>query len=123
MKASSETAFYLLELLKVLVPVLGIAFILVAVVRRYRMVRRRAFARLAAVTALWLLVALAGRLAISGPARHYFMSAAIERYAASQRESFYFAATGWLWTAEQIIVLLFGITLFLALRGRSSEHI
>ena len=112
-----------MELLKVLVPVLGIAFILAAVVRRYRAVRSRALACLTAVTALWLLVALAGRLAISGPARHYFMTAAIELYAASQRESFYFAATEWLWTAEQIIILVFGIILFFAFRRESPQHI
>jgi hypothetical protein len=120
-RASGETTFYLLELLKVLVPALGITFILVAVVRRYRAVRSRALACLAAVTAMWLLVSLTQRLALSGPAQGYFISAAIERYAAAQRESFYFSATEWLWTAEQIIVLLFGITLFLALRGKSSE--
>jgi hypothetical protein len=32
-KASSETAFYLLEVLRVLMPVIGIAFILVALIR------------------------------------------------------------------------------------------
>ena len=112
-----------MELLKVLVPVLGIAFILVAVVRRWRAVRSRALACLTAVTATWLLVTLTQRLALSGPARSYFISAAMERYAASQRESFYFAATEWLWTAEQIIILVFGITLFFAFRRESPQHI
>ena len=123
MSASSPTAFYLLEFLKILVPVLGIAFILVAVVRRWRTVRSRSLACLTAVTAMWLLVTLTQRLALSGPAQSYFMSAAVERYAASQRESFYFAATEWLWTSEQITILVFGITLFFVFRRESRQHI
>gem|GEM_PF-6643087 len=121
MKASTETTFYLLELLKVLAPVIGIAFILVAIVHRYRAVRSRALVCLTAVTALWLLVALAGRLALSAPARTHFISAAMRDYATSQQETSYFTLTEWLWTAEQIIVLVFGVLLFVAFRGQPRQ--
>jgi hypothetical protein len=69
------------------------------------------------VTAAWLLVTLADRLALSAPARNYFISAAMRQ----DGESFYFAVTEWLWIAEQIIVLLFGIALFVALRVKPRQ--
>ena len=116
-RASSETAFYLIEALKVLVPVLGIGFILVAVIRWHHAVRRQPPLWLAGITAVWLLVTLADRLALSASARHYFISAAMRQHG----ESFYFALTEWLWTAEQIIILLFGIVLFVALRGEPRQ--
>jgi hypothetical protein len=116
--ASSATGFYLLELLKVLVPVIGIAFILVASIRRCRAVPSRATAWLSVVTALWLLVTLASRLAFSGPVRKYFMSAAMARLDPEHlREPMYFAVTSWLWTTDEVMLLVFGISLFVAWRG------
>ena len=122
--ANSPTEFYLVELLKVLVPVLGIALILVAVIRWQRSGQNRARAWLTVITAVWLLVTLADRLALSAPIRRYFISAAMRQYdPALYHEGLYFAMTEWLWTAEQFIVLAFGISLFLALRSEPSQHI
>jgi hypothetical protein len=121
--ASTPTEFYVIELLKVAVPTVGIAFVLFATIRRYRVAPSQPLRWLVMVTAFWLLVSFADRLALSGPARSYFISAAIERYAASHRESVYFAATEWLWIAEQITILVFGVALFLTLRGQPRQHI
>lgn len=104
-------------------PIAGIAFIFIAVIRRYRSARTQPFRRLLIITAFWLLITFSNRLAMSAPARNYIISAAMEQYAATHRESFYFAAIEWLWTAEQIMILAFGIALFFALRGHSREHI
>ncbi|MFL6519513.1 MAG: hypothetical protein ACJ8NS_04775 [Chthoniobacterales bacterium] len=123
MTASTPTQFYLIELLKVAVPTVGVAFVLFATIRRYRVAPSPSLRWLVVVTALWLLVAFADRLALSGPARSYFISAAMERYATSHRESLYFVATEWLWTAEQMNILAFGIALFFALRDQPRQHI
>lgn len=118
MNASGATEFYLLELLKVLVPVIGIAFILFASVRRYRAVPSRAAAWLSIIAALWLLVTLASRLTLSGPVRKYFMSVAMARLDPEHlREPMYFAVTSWLWTANEVMFLLFGVALFVAWRS------
>ena len=123
MRASSETAFYLLELLKIAVPSAGIAFVLVAAIRRYRAEPTQSRRWLIVITAVWLLVTFADRLAFSAPARHHFISAAMAKYAESHRESLYFALTEWLWTAEQIIMLVFGVALFFVFRDESHRHI
>jgi hypothetical protein len=62
------------------------------------------------------LVTLINRFALSAPAQRFVVQAAVDRYAASQRQSLYFSVTFWLWTSEQIMVLAFGIALFFALR-------
>lgn len=116
MKASSETAFYFFEFLKSAVPIVGIALVLFAAVRRYRAAPTRSLRWLTVVSALWFLVTLINRLALSAPAQHFFVQAAIDRYAASQRQSLYFEVTFWLWTSEQIMILAFGFALFFALR-------
>jgi hypothetical protein len=115
-KASSETAFYFFEFLKSAVPIAGIALVLFATVRRYRAAPTRPLRWLTVVSALWFLVTLINRFALSAPAQHFFVQAAVDRYAASQRQSLYFAVTFWLWTSEQIMILAFGIALFFALR-------
>jgi hypothetical protein len=102
-------------------PVIGIAFILVALIRRQRAAPGGPLLSLTVVTAIWLLITLAYRLALSAPARNYFISAAIRDYAASHRESFYFGLTQWFWTAEQIIVLLFGVLLFVVLSRETAN--
>jgi hypothetical protein len=117
-KASTESAFYLLELLKIAVPVCGIGLILVATLRRYRTARAQPFCWLTVITVVWLIVTFADRFALSAPARHYFISAAMRH-----GESFYFTLTEWLWTAEQVNILVFGIVLFVALRGEPRQHI
>ena len=122
MTASSPTEFYLIEFFKVAVPVCGIALVLIAATRRYRVVRTQSSLWLVTITALWLLITLADRLAFSVPARHYFISATMNQYAA-HRESSYFAITGWLWTAEQTIILAFGVSLFFAFRGELRQRI
>jgi small-conductance mechanosensitive channel len=122
--ASSPTEFYLLELFKVLVPVIGIAFILVASIRRYRAVPSRAAAWLCIIAALWLLVTLASRLALSAPVRKYFLSAAMARLDPEHlREPMYFAVTSWLWTADEVMLLLFGVALLLVAWRADRTHL
>jgi hypothetical protein len=114
--ASSETAFYFFEFLKSAIPIAGIALVLFATVRRYRAAPTRPFRWLTVISGLWFLVTLINRFALSAPAQRFFIQAAVDRYAASQRQSLYFAVTFWLWTSEQIMILAFGIALFFALR-------
>jgi hypothetical protein len=115
-KASGETAFYLFEFLKTAVPTVGIALVLLATVRRYRAAPTQPLLRLVVISALWFLVTVINRVALSAPAQSYFIQAAADRYAAAQRESAYFAATFWLWTSEQVMVLAFGVAFFFAFR-------
>jgi len=126
--ASSENAFYLQELLKLLVPVVGIVLVLLATMWRYRGVWTWRRVSLAIVVTLWLVTTLLSRLALSSPVRHHFISAAIVQFEpGQQREILYFAISSWLWTAEQIMLLLFGVALFLVFCEESSlksrEHI
>ena len=118
MNASSETAFYFFEFLKSAIPIAGIALVLFATVRRYRAAPTRPFGWLVLVTALWFLVTVIDRVLLSAPIQRYFIQGAIDRSTMSQRETFYFTATFWLWTSEQIMILVFGIALFFALRDR-----
>jgi hypothetical protein len=126
--ATSESQFYLLELVKLLVPVAGIALIFLATIRRYRGAWSPRRVGLAIVVMLWLVITLLSQVAFSSPVRHHYMSAAITQFEpGQQREMWYFTVSSWLWTAEQIMLLLFGVALFLAFREESSmkprEHI
>jgi hypothetical protein len=115
MNASSEAAFYLIELAKVAVPTSGIAFVLVAAIRRYRTSPSRSLAVLCAITAIWLLVTLANRVALSGPILKKFIFLGL--HAEGPSEPLYLEITNWLWTADEVILLLFGVTLFVVWRG------
>jgi hypothetical protein len=118
--ATSESQFYLLELLKLLVPVVGIALILLATMSRYRGAWSPRRVGLAIVVTLWLVITLLSRLVLSSPVSHHFISAAIAQFEPGQREILYFTVSSWLWTAEQIMLLLFGIAMFLVFREEFS---
>ena len=122
MTASNPTAFYFFEFLKSAVPVVGVALVLFATIRRYRNAPSRPFRWLVVVSALWFLVTAIDRVILSAPIQRYFIQGAIDSYAMSQRQVSYFTATFWLWTSEQIMILVFGVTLFLAFR-ESRQHI
>jgi hypothetical protein len=119
--ASSPTAFYFFEFLKGAVPTVGIAFVLLAVIRQYRVAPTQWFRWLVVVSALWFLVTAIDRVVLSAPVQRYFIQGAINSYAISQRETSYLTATFWLWTSEQVMILVFGITLFFAFR-KSRPH-
>jgi hypothetical protein len=110
---SSPAQFYLLELLKVLVPVVGIAFIFFATIRGYRASPTRRGGWLCIIAVLWLLLTLGSRLALSVPIRTYFLEAPATHFNPGRT---YFAITSWLWTASEIILLVFGVALFIAWR-------
>lgn len=121
--ASGPTAFYLLELARVLVPVAGISFVLVAVVRSHGLGNRFTRPWLIVITAAWLFVTLAQRLLLSEPVRSHFISAAIQDYVSAHRQNLYFATGLYLWMAEQILLLAFGIMLFFALRSNARRDV
>ena len=107
-----------MELLKVLVPVVGIALVLIATIRRYRAARTSSVGWLAIITALWLLITLASRLTLSVPVRRQWLSPATEHTQLAQlhRDHLYFSVTSWLWTADEIMFVVFGVALFVAWR-------
>lgn len=121
--ASSPTEFFLVEALRVAVPVCGIALVLIAATRRRRAASTKASRWLVIITGLWLSIAFANRTLMCAPVRNYFISAAMERAVTSHRESLYFTATEWLWTAEQIVILLFGLALFFALHREPRGYV
>ena len=126
--ATSESQFYLVELLKLLVPVVGIVLILLATIRRYRAAWSPRRVGLTVVVTLWLIITLLSRVALSSPVRHHYMSAAVAQSEPGEHpEMLYFTVSSWLWTAEQTMLLLFGVALFLAFREEFSskprEHV
>ena len=117
MRAQSETAFYLVELLKVLVPVGAIGVILAATLLLRRVAPRPSVAWLGAVTGFWLLVTLLSRSFLSSPVmNHYLSSIRSSGEEAQAQAEFYSRVTSLLWAAEHVMLLLFAIALFLALR-------
>jgi hypothetical protein len=98
----------------------GIALILLATMWRYRGAWSPRRVGLVIVATLWLFITLLSRLALSSPVSHHFISAAIAQLQPGQREILYFTVSSWLWTGEQIMLLLFGIALFLVFREEFS---
>ena len=119
MTASGPTAFYLIELGRVVVPVAGISFALAAVICSQALVRGHARLWLIVVTGMWLSVTFANRLLLIAPVRSYFFRSAPHFYAKAQQAGLYFAMGAYLWIAEQIFLFTFGILLFFALRSNT----
>ncbi len=116
--ATSETGFYLLELAKILVIVAPIALVLLGAILLRRAAPSRGLAWLIAATTLWLMATLLSRLALSSPVQHHYMSGTFHTEEALRAQTdFYFAMTSLLWTAEQMSLFFFGITLFLVFRS------
>ena len=107
-----------MELLKVAVPVVGIAIILVAAIKRYRAAHTSSGGWLAIITAVWLFITLASRLTLSVLVRRLWLSPATEhtQLALLHRDHLYFSVTSWLWTADEIMFVVFGVALFVAWR-------
>jgi hypothetical protein len=121
--ASGPTAFYMLELARVLVPVTGISLILAAVIRSHGQGNSLARRWLIVITSAWLFVTLVNRLLLSAPVRNHFIPAAIHDYESAHRQSLYFATGPFLWLAEEILLSAFGILLFFAVRSNRQRDI
>src|ERR1035437_3226470 len=115
MTASSPTAFYLMELARVLVPAIGISFVLAAVCSH---VPRSSAIRswLIVVTSAWLLVAFVNRLLVFAPIRKQFLERAVHDYTSAHQASLFLEMGAFGWIAEQILLFAFGILLFFTLR-------
>lgn len=117
MRAQSETAFYLIELLKVLAPVGAIGVILATTLLFHRVAPRPSVSWLAAVTGSWLVVTLLSRGFLSSPVmNHYLSGQASSGEEAQAQVEFYSRVTSLLWAGEHVMLLLFAVALFLALR-------
>jgi hypothetical protein len=121
--ASGPTAFYLIELGRVVVPVAGISFVLVAVLCSQGLGKGRARLWLIVVTGMWLLVTFANRLLLIAPIRSHFFRSAPHDYATAHQAGLYFAMGAYLWIAEQILLFAFGILLFFAVRSNARRDI
>jgi len=105
-----------MELGRVVVPVAGISFVLVAVIRSRALENSRARLWLIWITAAWLFVTFTHRLTLIAPMRSHFFGSAVHDYATAQHARLYFAAGAFLWIADEILVLAFGVAFFFALR-------
>ena len=118
MTAKSPTAFYLLEILKVAWAVAPIALILAATFLGHPQRARRPIVWLRVITAVWLVVMLLARVALSSPVSHHYMSGTFDSGEAAQRQmNAYFAITSLLWFGEQIMFALFSVVLVFVLRA------
>ena len=122
MSASGPTAFYLMELARVVVPTAGILFVLAGILRFPRLGNSRVQIWLIIVTGVWLFVTFANRLLLIAPIRNYFFSAPRD-YASAHQARLYFATGAFLWMAEEILLLAFGILFFFALRSSTRRDI
>jgi len=120
--ASSPTVFYLMELARVLVPVVGISFVLATVCSR---VLRGSVIRswLIVVTGAWLFVTFVNRFLLIAPIRKQFLERAVHDYASAHQTSLFLAMGAYGWIAEQILLFAFGILLFFALRSNARRDI
>jgi len=112
-----------MELARVVVPVAGISFVLVAVIRSRELGNSRARSWLILVTAVWLFVTFANRLLLIAPIRSHFFRSSPHDYASAHQASLYFATGAYLLIAEQILILAFGVTFFCALRSNARGDI
>jgi hypothetical protein len=122
MRASSPTAFYLMELARVLVPVVGISFVL-ATVCSHVLKSRAIRSWLIVVTGAWLFVTLGNRLLLFAPLRKQFLERAVHDYASAHQTSLLFAMGAYGWIAEEVLVFAFGILLFFTLRSNARRDI
>jgi hypothetical protein len=112
-----------MELGRVVVPVAGILFVLIAVIRSRALEKSRARLWLIWITAAWLFVTFTNRFALLAPIRSHFFGSAVHDYATAQHAGFYFAAGAFLWIAEEILILAFGIAFFVALRSNMRRDV
>jgi hypothetical protein len=112
-----------MELGRVVVPVAGISFVLVAVIRSRALENGRARLWLIWITAAWLFVTFTNRFTFIAPIRSHFFGSAVHDYATAQHAKLYFATGAFLWIAEEILVLAFGIAFFFALRSKVRRDI
>jgi hypothetical protein len=112
-----------MELGRVLVPVAGISFVLAAVIRWRALENRRARLWLIWITATWLFVTFTNRFTFIAPIRSHFFGSAVHDYATAQHAKLYFAAGAFLWIAEEILILAFGVAFFFALRSNVRRDI
>jgi hypothetical protein len=118
MKASSETGYYLIELTKLLIPLVPIAITLLATILLNRAAPTRHTIWLRAITSVWLLVALASRIMLTSAARsHAFSGGGSSEEAFRTRMGLYFTVSSWLFILEQVMFILFAIVLFLLFRA------
>jgi hypothetical protein len=113
--ASSPFAFYFAQILKVLFTVVPIGLILFASFIGKRSSRPLTWLRI--VTAVWLVIALMSRSALSSSVVHHFISGRQPSYDAAREAHLYLQATFYLWTAEQVMFVVFSVALFFVLRS------
>jgi hypothetical protein len=111
-----------MELARVLVPVVGISFVLATVCSR---VLRSSAIRswLIVVTGAWLFVTFVNRFLLIAPIRKQFLERAAHDYAGAQQTSLFLAMGAYGWIAEQIFLFAFGILFFFALRSNARRDI
>src|SRR4029077_15141442 len=112
-----------MELGRVVVPVAGISFVFVAVIRSRALENSRARLWLIWITAAWLFVTFTNRFTFIAPIRSHFFGSAVHDYATAQHARLYFAAGAFLWIAEEILILAFGVAFFFALRSNMRRDI
>ena len=118
MTANSPTAFYLLEILKVAWAVAPVGLILFATFLAPPQALGRALFWLRLVTAVWLVVMLLSRTAMSSPITHHYLSGTFPSSEAAARQTdLYLAAANGLWLAEQTMFAIFSVALFFVLRA------
>ena len=114
--ASSPFAFYFIQVLKVLLAVCPIALILYATFIGNRRSLQLTWLRI--VTSVWLVLVLISRSALSSSVAHHFMSGTSSGGEAAARQArLYFSTASCLWTAEQVMLVIFSVALFFVLRG------
>src|SRR5213592_4674651 len=106
MTASSPTTFYLMELARVLVPVVGISFVL-ATVCSHVLGNRAIRSWLIVVTGAWLFVTFLNRFFLLAPIRKQFLERAAHDYASARQTSLFLAMGAYGWVAEQILLFAF----------------
>jgi hypothetical protein len=112
-----------MELGRVVVPVAGISFVLASVIRWRALENTGARLWLIWITAAWLFVTFINRFTFVAPIRNHFFGSAVHDYATAQHARLYFAVGAFLWIAEEILILAFGIAFFFALRSNVRRDI
>lgn len=118
MRATSETGYYFLELVKFLIPLLPIAIILLATVLLHRIESTRRSLWLGVITAIWLIVALGSRFTLSSAMRNRVLSGTNSSVEAARAQiDFYFTLSSWFFILEQVMFTIFAVALLLLFRA------
>ena len=123
MNASGPIQFYLVELARLVVPAASIAFVLAGIIRSQLLANIQGRVWLIVVTSLWLFVTLANRFLLIAPIRKRFIERAAHDFASAHQTSIFLTLGAYGWTAEQILLLAFGILLFFALSSNARRNI